>query len=178
MCNVDFLIVLTQDNTFYMDMKLPRFTSLVNLGDKRENTDVFVLLSPTLTAHLILTLCLILTFPWDRSRKNHGNTITFVLQNSKFIFGMRSRTVYYTALSWHSWVADQVPSPEMHLSAVSATKKSHFLGVEVKIKNRCGQGEKKWALNSTQIFHVVLFFFGIFNNFKTLITLLTQEWNI
>lgn len=69
MCNVDFLIVLTEDNTFYLDMKLPRFTSLVNLGDKRENTDVFVLLSPTLTAHLILTLCLILTFPWDESRK-------------------------------------------------------------------------------------------------------------
>lgn len=41
MCNVDFLVVLTQDNTFCTDMKLPRFTSLVNLGDKRENTDVF-----------------------------------------------------------------------------------------------------------------------------------------
>lgn len=99
MCHVDFLIVLTQDETFYMDMKLQRFTSLVNLGDKRENTDVFVLFSPILTAHLILTLCLILTFPWDRSRKNHGNTITFVLQNSKLIFGMCSRTVYCTFMS-------------------------------------------------------------------------------
>lgn len=159
-------------------MKLLRFTSLVNLGDKRENTDVFVLLSPALTAHLILTLCLILTFPWDRSRKNHGNTITFVLQNSKFISGMCSRTVYCTALSCHSWVADQVPSPKIHLSAVSATKKRHFLGVEIKLENRWGQGEKKSKLNSAQIFHRVLFSFGIFNNFRTVITLLTQEWII
>lgn len=176
--DVDFLTVLTQDNTFYMDTKLPRFTSLVNLGDKRENTDAFVPLSSnTLIAHLILTLCLIPTFPWDRSRKNPGNTITFVQQNSKIIFGMCSRTVYCTVLLWHLWLADQLPSPEIHLRAVSATNKSHFLGVEVKMKNRWSQGEKHSELNSAQIYHV-LFFFGIFHNFRTLITLLTQEWII
>lgn len=161
----------------YTDTKLPRFSSGVNWGDKGENTAGFVLLSATLThiICLILTLCLILTFPQDgfrKKKKNHGNTINF-LQISMFFSEMCSRMVHCTAFSRHS-VSDQVPSPKIQTKKY----KRHLLGVEVKIKNWGGHEEKKSGLNSAQICRAGLFFFGLFNNFRTLVPLRTQKWII